>query len=486
MTPAAPMVGTTGLERAIALALGLVGFVVAAGVMTDNSLLTHVATGRLIIDGGSVPSTDPYSRFGLGQDWTVQSWLASVVYAVLDRLVGPAAIRAFHGLIGALVGVGLWRLSRPAGHLGTRIGLAAAPLIVGVGLWSPRPLLIGLAALVGLLVVLQDDRPGWLLVPLLWVWGNAHGSFPLAVGLLGLVVVGHWLDDRTVPARVLRLLGWAVVGTIVAAVGPIGPRLLVFPLEVIGRREAMTGVVEWQAPSFSSPWELVWLAIAILPLVAAKRGLGWHAVLPAAVFGVAAALALRNVAPASIVVVGMIAPGLADPARSTPSAGDGMTRGRARLARAIGVAAVTASIVAVATVLTRPGLDLARYPVDEVEALHDRGLLPSADVVVVHREAVGNYLTWRFGDRAMTFVDDRFDFHAEPLLADHRDLLAGKDARTVLDRWQADVVLWEADAPLTDWLTDAQEWSVLRGEEWVVACRLDSPVEAGCRSVDPS
>ena len=89
------------------LTLALVGFVVAAGVMTDNSLLTHIATGRLILDTGQVPSVDPYSRFGAGQDWTVQSWLVSVIYAALDRLAGPAAIRTFHGTIGALIGLGL-------------------------------------------------------------------------------------------------------------------------------------------------------------------------------------------------------------------------------------------------------------------------------------------------------------------------------------------------------------------------------------------
>lgn len=473
--------GVVTLERSLGLAAALAGFVVAAGVMTDNSLLTHLATGRVILDRGSVPSVDPYSRFGVGQDWTVQSWLVSVIYALLDRLGNAAAaIRVFHGAVGALIGLGLWAITAPAGRIIIRVALTAGPLAVGVGLWSPRPLLVGLAALVGLLLVIQEDRPGWLLIPLLWVWGNAHGSFPLAVGLMVLILAGHRFEDRRLPIQRRRLFGWALLGTILAALGPIGPGLLLFPLRVLGRREAMTGVVEWEAPTYSSPWELAWLGLAVLPLIAARRGLGWHRIVPAAALTVAAALALRNVAPASIVVVAMVAPAFARSSAQESTSPAGAGDGRFRLARAVGLAALSALVVAVASVATRPGLDLSNYPVAEVDQLDQAGLLGSNEIVVVHREAVGNYLTWRLGPQAGVFVDDRFDFHPEPLLADHRDLLAGRGAREILDRRGADVVLWELDTPLADWLDEAAEWSVRRGQEWLVACRVGSEAEVSC------
>lgn len=487
-----------GWERAIGLAFVLAGFVVAGGVMTDNSLLTHLATGRLILDGGSVPSVDPYSRFGAGQDWTVQSWLVSVVYALLDRVAGDGtAIRLFHGVLGSVIGLGLWSLSRPAGHLGVRVGLAGWPLLVGFALWSPRPLLVGLVALVCLLLIVQQDRPGWLLVPLLWVWGNSHGSFPLAGGILVLLVVGQWLEHRRVSPDRLRLLGWAALGTMVAAVGPIGPRLLLFPLAVLGRRDAMTGVIEWEPPSYSSPGELAWLAIGLLPIVAARRGLGLARLVPAAVMTIAAALALRNVAPASIVVVALVAPALAGMAGSAAATGASsgtsagsapvqperaVAAGRLRLSRAVAVASFCGLAIAIAAVATEPGLDLDTYPVAEIDALERAGLVADDEVVLVHREAVGNYLTFRFGDRARAFVDDRFDFHPAVLLEDHRDLLAGRNARDVLDRRDADVVLWELDSPLADWMTEAPEWSISRGEDWLVACRVGSAAAPLCPS----
>ncbi|MEL6984663.1 MAG: hypothetical protein AAFO29_19710, partial [Actinomycetota bacterium] len=200
------------------------------------------------------------------------------------------------------------------------------------------------------------------------------------------------------------------------------------------------------------------------------------------------------VAPASIVVVAMVAPAFAAGSGSSSTRNDGSDSVgiglglRFRLARAIGVAALAALVVAVFSVASRPGLDLSRYPVLEVDALEEAGLLPadetvldSADeVVVAHREAVGNYLTWRFGAGAQVFVDDRFDFHPEDLLADHRDLLAGRVPREILDRRGVDVVLWELDSPLAAWLDEAAEWSVRRGGEWVVACRVGTAAEASC------
>lgn len=491
-------------ERSVALGVALVGFVAAAGIMTDNSLLTHMATGREILDTGSVPAVDPYSRFGHGQPWTVQSWLVSVVYAGLDRGFGPAAIRAFHGLLGAGVGLGLWRLSAPARPWPRRAALTLAPVVIGVGLWSPRPLMVGLAALVGVLVLLRSDRPGWWLVPLMWVWVNAHGSFPLGPGLLVLVVVGQWLDQgrpfrpvRTGRSRASRLLGWSVLGLVLGAVGPLGPRVLLFPLAVLRRGEAMSGVVEWQAPSYSTPWELAWLALALVPVVAARRRARWADLVPMVVFVVAASLAIRNVAPASVALAALAAPALGPGVRAgpgqgaprrSPEPGEGPAAGPRRLGpavvRAVTVAAGAGLVVAVVAVLSAPGLDLERYPVAEVDRLEAEGLVPAGDPadgpVVVHREAVGNYLTWRYGAAAGVFVDDRFDFHDQGLLADHRGLLTARDPRPILDRREADVVVWEADGPLTSWLTEAAEWTVGPGEEWVVACRRGSPAFDRC------
>jgi hypothetical protein len=130
-------------------------------------------------------------------------------------------------------------------------------------------------------------------------------------------------------------------------------------------------------------------------------------------------------------------------------------------------------------------LGLDPYPQAEVDALESRGLLRSDEVVTVYREAVGNYVTWRYGDEALVFVDDRFDFHDLDLLDDHRRLHAGTGAEAILDGREADVVLWQADLALADWLRAAQAWTVaVDGEEWLIACRTGSPAAERCVELD--
>src|SRR5688572_33360769 len=101
--------------------LGLL--IVTAGVLLelqplkDNSFFTHIATGRLILDRGSVPSTDPYTFTAAGEPWVVQSWLVSVLYATAESLAGINGVRLVVGaLAGFLAALG-WRLLRPVDGL---------------------------------------------------------------------------------------------------------------------------------------------------------------------------------------------------------------------------------------------------------------------------------------------------------------------------------------------------------------------------------
>ncbi len=74
------------------LGFALWGLHIGLDRLSDNSFLTHLATGRLILDHG-VPRTDPYSFTANGQPWVVQSWLASVIYAWIESWFGANGIR---------------------------------------------------------------------------------------------------------------------------------------------------------------------------------------------------------------------------------------------------------------------------------------------------------------------------------------------------------------------------------------------------------
>ncbi|MEZ5406810.1 MAG: hypothetical protein R2761_02225 [Acidimicrobiales bacterium] len=478
---AANTAGDADLARSIGWLLAAVGFMVGARPIADNSFLTHLATGHLILARHGVPATDPYSATAAGQPWTVQSWLVSVVYAVLDAAVGPWAIRAFHGILAAGIVLGLWRLVAPARQLVTRVALVTAAIVVGTSLWSPRPLLVGLAALVLTLQVVQGLRPRWWLVPLFWVWVNSHGSFALGLALVGAVAVGAAIDQRRWwPRAEARACAAAAVGALVGMVNPLGWRLLWFPVELLGRGGSLRRVAEWRAPDFQSVPEQVYLGLLAVVVLAAARRASWRQLVPALVFYAAGLMAVRNLGLASLVVVAMLAPSLSGLRNGLES------RGSRSLTRVLAAMAVAALAVSTVTVALSPALVLTSYPVASVDWLAERGLVATDGVRLGHRETVGNYLTWRFGTDARVFMDDRFDFYPADVIEDHNALVLGGDMAPVLERHRFDVVLWAAPSPLVRWLARDPDWDIVRTDgDWIIACRRSSPAYARCSPAAP-
>lgn len=471
----APRLGGIDLARAMGMFVVLCGFVVTARTLADNSLFTHLATGRIILDSGSVPSVDPYSVTAAGRPWTVQSWLPSLIYAAIEAAWSAGGIRLLNGVLGAALAGGLWRLSRPADGLVSRAGLVLLPTAMGATWWASRPLLFALVLFTAALVIWQSDRGGVLLAPIVALWVNSHGSFPLLFVFLALAGAGRAADDRALPRPELRLLGWSLVGAALAATSGLGRRLLVFPVQLLDRREALEGVTEWSTPSFTHWTEYLFLVNLGLLVLAARRRAGWRGLLPALGFVVAGLLAVRNFAVAGPVVVATL---------SAPLAGAfGWERGHdhGRVPRMVAVSAVCGLMATAVAVIVTPPFNLTPYPVVAVDRLEQRGLIANPEVSVLHREAVGNYLTLRYGTRAADFIDDRFDFFPLDVVADHRNLVAGVGVEEIIARRAPDVVLWESDSVVVRTLGADKNWSIAtEADGWTVLCRLDSQWRSAC------
>jgi hypothetical protein len=463
-----PVVGRgPTLEQAIGWLLGTLGFLIGSRAISDNSFFTHFATGNQILDNRAVPTTDVFSFTALGEPWTVQSWFASVWYRSLYEIGGLGLVRVGNGLLIAALVVTIWRLTRAANTLLPRVLLTGLLLTIGTMMWSPRPLVFGLLCFALFIETIDNERrPLWLLLPIMWIWVNTHGSFPLAFVFLGAVVVGHLIDCRQLDRRHLRIGAWLLGGTIIGAVNPLGPRLLVFPFELLSRQEALKDVSEWMPPSFERPSEWAFVALLFVLVVAAKLGASWRHLIPGFGFFVTGLLAVRNINPASVVLVACAAPALA----AVPGSLDGAFRSMA--SRAVAVAALAVFFMVGLIAVTTPGIDYDKYPVVEVDWLEQRGLVAQADVNLVHRDTTGNYLELRFGENARVFMDDRFDMFPQQVIDDHADLYFGGDFAEILGRYEADAVLWAADGDFADWLRVDDSWDVtLDGEDWLVAVR---------------
>lgn len=453
------------IEGVVLLLLLVVGVKIGLSPLQDNSFLTHLATGRLIFDRGGVPSVDPYSFTAHGDPWTVQSWGASVLYAGAERTVGLVGIRVINAaVIVALIGA-LWALAKPTASLVGRAITVGLVVCMGTGLWVERPLLFGALGL-ALVLLAAEDRldPRWL-VPVMWLWANVHGSFPFGLAYLVLVAAGRWLDTRQRPRVELRALAWATLGTALAAIGPIGPKLLTFPLQLLSKRSAFEGVAEWEPPTWHRGVERFFaLQMILLLVLIVARHRRWRALLPALVFGLAAVSSTRNILQASIVATPLLAGALA---------GLGSLDGtrRPRLLRPVGIAlALLLGLVVVAGV-RGPNTAFAPYPEDAARWMRTEGLL-GLDTRVVSRDYVGNYLEFAYGpDEVRTYFDDRVDMYPASVIADYTQLLRpARSYQAVLDRANASAVLWDRDTDFGRWLAHDDGWKVVyRDEKWLVA-----------------
>jgi hypothetical protein len=304
------------------------------------------------------------------------------------------------------------------------------------------------------------------MIPVLWLWVNVHGSFPLAFAAIGAYLVGRLLD-RERPTVELRVLGWAALGTAIGGiVSPLGWRLLVFPGELLARREAFVHIAEWRPPTFAAPEDLMFalqLAIALgLILVRYRR---WRAIVPVVLFGALSLQASRNIVHASLIMI----PAMAAAAQGL-GALDGLTP--QRILRPVRAALIALLVLVAVVGLRQPDTDLHAYPVASVTWMREHGLLDRGDRVVT-RDFVGNYLEYRYGpDRVRVFFDDRVDMYPDRVIDQYMDLVLGDgDPASTMDAVKPSAVLWDTDSPFGDWLEDpANGWSIVHREPgWIVA-----------------
>jgi len=400
----------------------------------------------------------------------VQSWGASTLYGVVDDLAGGRGLRLLMGALAVALFAVVWRLARPAQGLLVRVAIGLVVLGIGAGgYWAERPLLLGLLALGLTALAAEDDLdPRWL-VPIGWLWVNTHGSFPLGLAYLVVVVVGQRLDGE--PATVeLRCLRWLAGGVLAGAIGPLGPRILLFPVELLQRQDVLRNIVEWQAPPFRSAGDRLFLLELMVVVLALVRRPRYRDALVVAVFLGAALLGSRNVAVASLVFVPVLA-------RAWPDVGSLRSEARDRTARmAAAVAGALFAVVLVAQV-DGPHFELSGYPVATLDYL-DEQEVDLTEVRMGAPERVGNLLELRDGPVGEVFYDDRFDMYPDAVSEDVFRLSAGRPgARDVLDRWDLDLVLWPRRRSLSQILDADPAWRKVRGEaDWVLFCRRGAAI----------
>jgi hypothetical protein len=442
------------------IAFMVVAFLVGARALSDNSFLTHLATGRLIL-GGHFPHTDPYSFTAHGSPWVAQSWIPAILYATAEKIAGATAIRLLCGALTAALMALVWRLTRDAKTLVPRVLIAGFTLVVGAGLWASRPYMFGLIFLAVTLVILREDRRPFWLLPLFWLCVNCHGSWPLGLVLLAVWFVGSRADHLPT-THTVRCIAWSVGGAVLGAVGPLGLSALTFPIDLVRRTKVLANVVEWQAPKFVATDQRAFLVAAVIAIVCVARRPSYRNGLLTAAFVACALLGARNIVVASVVLVPVLADGLSD-------LGSLAGERRSPTLRLAAAGLVAIAVLAGVSSLRQPSWDFSAYPVRATAYLQQHDLIGPGHRVIA-RDIVGNYWEYRFGTNANVFFDDRFDMYSNEMNREHDILLNVKPGwREVITRWHPDAILWKRSSPLTDLLKASNDWRVAyHDRDWVV------------------
>jgi hypothetical protein len=255
-------------------------------------------------------------------------------------------------------------------------------------------------------------------------------------------------------------------------VSPIGFDLLTFPIHMLSRGANLRYIVEWRPPELSE-WYTVVFAVQVIGVVwVTVKSRRWLTLVPLVFFVTLAATSARNVPVASIALVALAAPAFA---------GIGELRvGAPPPRRAVAAAVGLIGLMAIGGIALTKDVDLSAYPVRVVDELDERGWTANPDVRIITHDYVGNYLEWRDGALANTWIDDRAELLPPEAIEDYVRLLSVDEPYgEILDRWDADVVVWNRDEVLADELDDLAGWRELDGDKtWTVACRVGALV--GC------
>lgn len=445
-----------------ALTVVVAGTLAAAAVVRqlfDPDYFWHLATGRLILQTGVIPRTDPFSFTWFGRPWIPDQWLSDAAMAAIVDSLGPAVLLALFGL-SAAVGVGL--VAEAMRREGFRM-LAIVPLVLLVSAAmlpqvTARPQVVSFALVGALMTILVRARPErhrlWLLPPLFLLWANVHGFFIVGLGV-GAVYLGATLVGRTpMGPRPLPVLVAGVGSLAAAALTPSGPGGLLYAASFGDTGDwGARNIAEWQSPNFHDPQFLPFLALIVVMLVAGiRRSPGWMSFI--ALVGMAMGLvAIRTVGVSALLML---------PATVASVSG---ALGRSRVSRPdlarrtleLSVALIGAAVLLAMTISRGPvQVDERSLPVAAVDVL----MAADPDARVLAAYGWGGYvISEMYPDGGRVFVDGRMHKYA-PDVIEHYDAIVTADPswQAKLEQYGVDAILLKPDAVLVKGIAQAGGW----------------------------
>lgn len=444
-------------------------------LLADGDTGWHIRTGEIILAGGGVPRTDPFSFTRAGQPWFAWEWLADAGLAAVYRVRGLAGVAALAGVVLALTSAVIlaWLLRRGAGlwiALAVTLAVASASTVH----YLARPHVFSILFYAVTLACLDADRRRprhvtWALVPLAALWANLHAGFMALPATLALLAAVEALIRRK--AAAIRYGAMAFASIAASGLNPYGFGLHRHIVEYLGAPWVMDHVQEFQSPVIRSEGPTVFAILLLAGAAAASRWLRDRSDPAGAVLVFAwGFLALRSAR--SIPFLAMAAaPAVADAAAHwwrarAAQVGAGSlwrigweTASDLGRRRTVTLWLAAAAAIALAWPAACPDFPDPRFPVRAVAANARRLAAGGGASRLLTSDQWADYLIYRLYPTRRVFFDGRSDFYGPALGEDYRALLnAGPGWRAALRRYGFDAALLPREWPLSGILDAEPGW----------------------------
>ncbi len=244
----------------------------------ESDTLWHIKVGELILKTHTWPTHDIYSFTAHGSPWIAYEWLGEVIMALAWRAGNLQGLAVLMMALASVITLALLYLAYLGGR-NVKSAFAACAVLLPLAAisWTLRPQLLGYFFLIVTLIVLRRFRLGfrkgiWFLPLIFLLWTNAHGTFVLGYGVLGI----YWLSGLKefqagglysqlwTPRERRQLELIALLCLVASVMTPYGTRLAAYPLEMAGSQPMIIQVIqEWQPLALASSYGKLFLLMIL-------------------------------------------------------------------------------------------------------------------------------------------------------------------------------------------------------------------------------
>ena len=265
----------------------IIGVLSAIGVLVfsryqtlgDPDTFLHLRIGQWIIDHFTIPRVDLFSHSLVGEKWIAHEWLSGVILATIYRLGGWGGLVL---LVAACLSITLAYLM---GYLQKRVPPIYAIFFTGLTFFAVSTHLLArphilvwplLVIWVGTLITAQEQnrRPPFLLIGLMILWVNLHGSFIFGIAIILPIALEAIILS---PAQLRRstIQNWLVffvIASLACLINPQGFAGAIFPLQILNLQH-LGAIHEWMPYQFKgiNPLEILLFTYFILALLGLLR-----------------------------------------------------------------------------------------------------------------------------------------------------------------------------------------------------------------------